>query len=45
MTEEISVRSNRYDLTLSLLHLAKEYRYQPSAEAELMDTFEKFEQR
>jgi hypothetical protein len=45
VTEEISVRSNRYDLTLSLLHLAKEYRYQSSAEPELMDTFEKFSER
>lgn len=29
-TEEMSVRSHRYDLTLTLLHLPKEYRYQPS---------------
>jgi hypothetical protein len=45
VTEEISVRSNRYDLTLTLLHLPKEYRYQPSTEPELMDTFEKFSER
>jgi hypothetical protein len=45
VTEEISVRSNRYDLTLTLLHLAKEYRYQPGAEPGLMDTFEKFSER
>jgi len=44
-TEEISVRSSRYDLTLTLLHLPKEYRYQPSAEPALMDTFEKFSER
>jgi hypothetical protein len=44
-TEELSVRSNRYDLTLTLLHLPKEYRYHPSIEPELMDTFEKFSER
>jgi hypothetical protein len=44
-TEEMSVRSNRYDLTLTLLHLPKEYRYQPSDEPDLMDTFEKFSSR
>jgi Zn-dependent peptidase ImmA (M78 family) len=44
-TEELSVRSNKYDLTLTLLHLPKEYRYQPSAAPELMDTFEEFSGR
>lgn len=45
VTEEISVRSNRYDLTLTLLHLPKEFRYQLSETPELMDTFEKFSSR
>jgi hypothetical protein len=44
-TEELSVRSDRYDLTLTLLHLPKEYRYHPSIEPGLMDTFEKFSER
>ena len=41
-TEELSVRTGKYDLTLTLLHLPKEYRYQPTEEADLLDTFEKF---
>jgi Zn-dependent peptidase ImmA (M78 family) len=44
-TEELSVRSDRYDLTLTLLHLPKQYRYHQSIEPELMDTFEKFSER
>jgi len=44
-TEEQSVRSNKYDLTMTLLHLPNEYRYQLSEGPDLMDTFEKFSSR
>jgi IrrE N-terminal-like domain len=44
-TEELSVRSNRYELTLTLLHLPKEFRYLPDVEPRSMDTFEKFFER
>jgi hypothetical protein len=43
--EELSVSSDRYDLTLTLLHLPKQYRYHSSIEPELMDTFVKFSER
>jgi hypothetical protein len=41
-TEEISIRSTRYDLVLTLLHLSKEIRNHFADGPTLMDTFDKF---